>query len=318
MSIENYLLMSDGEWMSKNYNLGEIQQTYENFRIVCSEVNQYFKANNIKRKKVILSEQMKKNEKQLRQLSIQNELAKEDMKYDILNEKREKALFNKGVISESEYEESSRMRIKAEQGKVSNEANLTSAELNIMQKKQQIIELDMQYSDDVNGFYRQITQLRQQLLTTIEQWMYTYLIMSPIEGRVSFLKYWSDNQYVANGVTLASILPSAESAVIGRMEVATANFGKVKKDETVVVKLNGYPYMEFGYLLGKIKNISSVPDENNNYIVEVVFPNGLKTTYNKPVRMIQRMDGSGQIIVKDLRLIERFIQPVRELFFRSY
>ena len=102
------------------------------------------------------------------------------------------------------------------------------------------------------------------------------------------------------------------------MEVATANFGKVKKDETVVVKLNGYPYMEFGYLLGKIKNISSVPDENNNYIVEVVFPNGLKTTYNKPVRMIQRMDGSGQIIVKDLRLIERFIQPVRELFFRSY
>lgn len=67
---------------------------------------------------------------------------------------------------------------------------------------------------------------------------------------------------------------------------------------------------------GKIRNISSVPDDNNNYIVEIIFPNGMTTTYQKKLNMIQKMDGVAQIITEDMRLIERFIQPIRELFNR--
>lgn len=67
---------------------------------------------------------------------------------------------------------------------------------------------------------------------------------------------------------------------------------------------------------GKIRNISSVPDDNNNYIVEIIFPNGMTTTYQKKLNMIQKMDGVAQIITEDMRLIERFIQPIRELFTR--
>lgn len=318
MTSSNYLVMANGKWMNNNYQLGEIQQVYENFRLICSEVSQYVKANNIEKKKNILSAQVEKNKRYLNQLSSQSKLVKEDIKHDYQNESREKSLFDRGLISKHEYEEAVRARLKAEQGKVGGEANLTSAELSVMQKQQQIVELDMQYSDDMNGYYRQITQYRQHLLTAIEQWRYSYVIVSPIDGRVSFLKYWSENQHVSNGETLVSIIPLESSKIIGRMYVSTANFGKVKVGKSVIVKLNGYPYMEFGSLVGKITNISSVPDENNNYITEVDFPNGLKTTYNKPIRMIQRMDGQGQIVVKDMRLIERFIQPIRELFNRSY
>ena len=95
--------------------------------------------------------------------------------------------------------------------------------------------------------------------------------------------------------------------------VPSAGFGKVEKGQTVNVKLNGYPYMEFGMLKGFIKNISAVPDEKG-YVAEIDFTNGLFTTYNKKLNLIQQMDGQGEIITKDMRLIEQFLQPIRALF----
>ena len=102
--------------------------------------------------------------------------------------------------------------------------------------------------------------------------------------------------------------------VIGRTRIPTAGFGKVEKGQIVNVKLNGYPYMEFGVLKGVISNISGVPDANNCYIAEVTFPHGLTTTYKKDLALIQQMDGTAEIITKDMRLIERYWQPVRALF----
>ena len=50
------------------------------------------------------------------------------------------------------------------------------------------------------------------------------------------------------------------------------------------------------------------------YTVEVVFPERIITTYDKELPMIQQMDGTGEIITEDMRLIEQFIQPVVSLF----
>jgi hypothetical protein len=46
----------------------------------------------------------------------------------------------------------------------------------------------------------------------------------------------------------------------------------------------------------------------------VEFPAGLKSTYHKIIPFVQNMDGSAEIITKDMRLIEQFIRPIRSLF----
>ena len=99
--------------------------------------------------------------------------------------------------------------------------------------------------------------------------------------------------------------------MIGRMEVPSAGFGKVETGQTVNVKLNGFPYMEYGVLKGTIRSISSVPASVQTatgttiaYTVEVVFPEGMRT----------QMDGTGEIITEDMRLIEQVIHPIVSLF----
>lgn len=183
-----------------------------------------------------------------------------------------------------------------------------------MQMEQQIIELDIQRDNEVAEYERQLNQCRQQLITAIEQWKYRYIIESPVSGQLTFVKYWSENQSVANGDHIASIIPLGRTEVTGRMTVPSVCFGKVRAGQTVNVRLNGFPYMEYGMLRGIIRNISSVPDAGNGYIIDVTFPDGMITTYKKKIDLIQKMDGMAQIVTEDMKLIDRFVQPVRALF----
>jgi HlyD family secretion protein len=73
--------------------------------------------------------------------------------------------------------------------------------------------------------------------------------------------------------------------------------------------------MEFGMVRVQIKNISLVPVavENNQkaYMLEVEFPNSLVTNYGKTLVFSQEMTGSAEIITEDLRLLDKFLNPIR-------
>lgn len=301
-------------WLLKNYNLGDLQQVYETFRMICMDYRHYVITDNIGRKKTLLAAQIAKNKKYREQLAEKNRLAKEDTKYEYANERRTEKLYEKGLISKSDYEGAIRSRLQTEQNRRGSEATLTSTDLDIMQMEQQIIELDIQRDNEVAEYERQLNQCRQQLITAIEQWKYRYIIESPVSGQLTFVKYWSENQSVANGDHIASIIPLGRTEVTGRMIVPSVCFGKVRAGQTVNVRLNGFPYMEYGMLRGIIRNISSVPDAGNGYIIDVTFPDGMITTYKKKIDLIQKMDGMAQIVTEDMKLIDRFVQPVRVLF----
>ena len=70
--------------------------------------------------------------------------------------------------------------------------------------------------------------------------------------------------------------------------------------------------MEFGFIKGTVKSISLIPN-NENYIVEVEMPQDMKTNYDIPLKFSQEMKGSAEIITDDLRLIQRFLNPVKSL-----
>jgi HlyD family secretion protein len=73
--------------------------------------------------------------------------------------------------------------------------------------------------------------------------------------------------------------------------------------------------MEYGMIKVTIQNISLVPvqvdEETKAYILEVVFPKNFTTTYGKKLTFTQEMTGSAEIITEDLRLLDKFINPIR-------
>lgn len=78
--------------------------------------------------------------------------------------------------------------------------------------------------------------------------------------------------------------------------------------------------MEYGLLTGVVEYLSSVPKNSSNpqmspqYTAEVIFPQGMKTSYGKELKLIQKMNGEAEIITKERSLIMRLIDPIVTLF----
>ena len=311
--IENFDPADSNSWIEQNYSMGELQSPFSEFRTQYLNYQHYIKADNIGKKRRLLERQTEQYKTYLRQLTSQRGLIKRDYEYTLINFRRDSALYADRVISSLEYERSAQAKLQKESAMASYEASLTTTELTVMQMEQQLLELDLQYDNETTTYKNQINESRTRLLAQIRQWQQNYLLISPIVGRLSFAKFWSSNQHIQAGEKLATIIPADSSEVVGIMEVPSAGFGRVAVGQTVNVKLNGFPYFEYGLLKGVVNRISSVP-EKDGYIVEVTFPQGLQSTYKEQLQLIQRMDGTGDIITRDQRLIQRFIQPLRAFF----
>lgn len=311
------------EWLDKEYVLGDLQSTYAEFRRQCMEYRTYMDISLVAQKKRLLGEQIAKQKEYFGQLGRQERLMLEDMELERKNYERDSALYSQNVLSTYEMDAAASSYISKKSSMESFKASMISTELSIIQLEQQLVELSIQLQDETSAYERNLSQSRQSLLSQIEQWKKQYVIESPIDGIVTFTSYWSENQRVNAGDRIASVIPSRGLHIIGRMNIPMSGLGKVRAGQGVNVKLNVYPYMEFGMLKGKITKISAVPEtvidyttqsSVTAYIAEVAFPGGLTTTYGKELTLIQQMDGSAEIITEPRRLIQRFLDPIKALF----
>ena len=51
----------------------------------------------------------------------------------------------------------------------------------------------------------------------------------------------------------------------------------------------------------------------DHYMVEIVFPGALATNYGICLPVVQEMKAAAGIVIEELRLTERFFQPLRKL-----
>jgi len=308
-------------WLDGRFNLGELQEAFADYQSRCRDFRHYLAVDNIARKKQLLGKQIAKNREYYAMLERQRSLLLQDLDYERCTLERDSLLLTEAVISAADYEVTAQNYLSKQNAKAGFDASLTSTELQIIQSEQQFIELTLQQENETAEYERALAQSRQQLAAQIALWRQQYVLEAPAAGRVTLARYWSANQHVSVGDRLASILPIGATEVIGRLLISSASFGKVKVGQAVQVRLNGYPYMEFGVLRGQIRSISAVPEQIQTqngtaiaYTAEVVFPDGMTTSYKRELPMIQRMDGTAEIITEGMRLIEHFFHPVISLF----
>ena len=303
-------------FLSKEYKMGEMQNGFSEFRNYCVDYLHYIKAKDISLRIKLLQVQIEKYGIYLTQQKEQRGILSQDLELTRKDLKRDSLLLGFKAITPSDFDRSTQALLQKKSSLLGFDASITNAELNVLKMQQQLTELRMQHNNEIAQHTRLITESKWRLLAQIKQWKSQYVLTAPIDGKLTFTKYWSKNQNVIAGDVVSTVLPVDSVIVIGLMTIPSSGFGKVALGQVVNVKLNGYPYQEYGVLKGTIVRISSVPDENG-YIAEINFLNGLQSTYKEQLKFIQKMDGTGDIITKDMRLIERFIQPMKALFDRA-
>lgn len=77
------------------------------------------------------------------------------------------------------------------------------------------------------------------------------------------------------------VIPTETKSYLGKIKAPALNSGKIKIGQNVNIRLSNYPDREFGMLNGVIKTISLTPDKDNNLLIDVELPKGLKTSYKQ-------------------------------------
>ena len=292
--------------------LGELQSSYSSFLKSRNNFRHYLKQNLIPQKIELLKKQIAKQQEyyqtQLRQRSIQTK----DLILSVKAFDRDSLLFGKQATSESEYEKARQALLAKKSAFIGFEASLKNTESSILQMQVNTVELEMQYEKELAQFRLDLDESMQNLKNLVHQWEEKYIVSSPVNGKITYTSVWSENQEVKAGELIATIIPEGEMAIIAKAIVPTAGFGKVEVGQKVNIKLAGFPYMQFGMLKGRIRSVSLVPQEKG-YVAEIEMTEGMTSSYRENLKFIQQMDGTAEIITKDLRLIYRFINPLRAL-----
>ena len=189
--------------------------------------------------------------------------------------------------------------------------------MQIRQLKESLLDTHYQNTERMNDLRSRIKSLTLQLRTEIRHWELSYVLRSPIEGKISFTNYWSVHQNVSGGEEVFTVIPLSGFAIIGKAALPTARSGKVKTGQKVNIRLDNFPENEYGIIHGKVAAISLVPSHNNgntySYTVEISLPQNLETSYRKRLPYMPNMQGRADIITEDISLLERFFAPLRKI-----
>lgn len=297
----------------KSLALGSIQSVYAAFLSSLSDYQNYLSLNYYPQKIASQKKQLIAQKEYYNRIAKQAPVVKEQFGTSKSIFERDSILLSKNVISSNEYDISKGSFLQNKQSYLSFNASLKQSELQLMQGEENLLDLQQQATELERKYQLSLHNAAEALNAQIKAWESDYLLVSPIDGFVTQMGVWSKNQNVNAGETVFTVVPSRQDIPKGKALLPVQGAGKVKLGQRVNVRINNFPDQEFGYLIGKVESISSIPNAEGFYVLEIGFPNGMQTHYGKTLPITQQMLGSADIITDDLRLLERFFMPVKKL-----
>lgn len=298
----------------ENLRLGDIQPAYTNFVKALNDFSSFQTASFLEKKIINTNYQLSHHQdiylKYKSLVSIQKE------QFDIAGMifQRDSVLYRSSIISKSEFEKSQSALLQTKMSYENSRIAVDNIKISITQLEQTVLELEQQNDEQKKQLQISLQTAIENLQNSINSWFLNYVYIAPISGDVAFVSIWQKNQNVTIGEKVFFILPKNETKVVGKIKLPIQGAGKVNVGQKVIVKIDNYPYMEYGVLSGIVTSISLLPSENF-YFVEIEFPEGLVTSYKKEIEFSQNMIGSAEILTDDIRLIQRFVQPIKHILY---
>ncbi len=300
------------QFLDSGYVFGNMQTEYNELKKSCIDYHQWI--TDAYRKEQVQSLELKIRQydqliditKRQTRFSIQ-ELANTEEKY-----KSDQMLFKEGVLAKLQFfQEESAYR--QHQQEVENfRKSATQNQITLSDLEKQLLDIKHDQLETERNFREGIIMNIHAILNQIDNWQKSYLITAPVGGKLSYLEPLNKNQFVGANDFLFAVVPKND-AYLGIMDIPTKGFGKVKTGQAVQIKLDNYPYQEYGQVNGTVKRISQLANADT-YRAEIKLPKGLTTSYNKQLGFTPEMKGTAEIITEDLSVMDRIFYSFRKIF----
>jgi len=299
--------------LNQKYELGDMQASYLSFIRSADSYRQFTGLNYYPQRILAVEEQIIKQQQYYEKLLIQHDVVQQQYELALRQKERSFTLFTQKMIAEAEYESEVVRFLQSRYSLESSRIALDNVNMQIDQLRQSILDLKLQEIEKQGQLQTEMKTGLDNLLNAFNTWEMTYVLKTPVNGTVDISKYWNVNQNITAGETVFTIISEVSEQLVGRAALPIAGSGKVKTGQAVNVRFLNFPDTEYGIVCGVVSNISVVPS-GESYTLEVIFNNGLMTSYGKELPFYHEMHATAEIITEDLRLLERLLMPLKRVF----
>ncbi len=141
-------------------------------------------------------------------------------------------------------------------------------------------------------------------------------IHAPEDGIATAIKVKVNGQVVRRGEELMTIVPSKNGFFIEAC-VANRDFGFISLNQTAKIKLDAFPYQDYGIIQGKVVEIESQPqqdkDRDSYFKIRIEPSRDWVTVQKNRVALTNGMTAQVDLIIRSKTVLEMLFEPLTKL-----
>ncbi len=288
-----------------NLRLGELQNGYQAFYQSYLSYKAAIGDGIYLKRKMYIKQEIQSVQAQRTQLELQQELQKQEYALAEKEFDRYRQLAESKVISPSEFQQQQGILLAKQHPFQQTQSAMLSNEASLTAKAKELADLDNQINEEKSKFIQALNSL----ISQAEQWKAQYVLTAPTKGVVVFAGIIQRNQHIAANQEVLYINPESTD-FFGEVIIPQYNMGKIKIGQEVLVKLNSYPFEEYGVLRGEVDQMTRVPYRDSIFLSKISLKPAVSA---KPIQLATGMTGTAEIKTEDASLLRRILRNMRLL-----
>ena len=291
------------------FSLGELQSPYQDFQNQLLETKQILSSGYYEKKKNALQTDLSYLANLKNNSSQQEKLLEQDYELQKKEYTANEQLAKEKVIAPLELNQNKSKLIAKEQSLEQIHAQITNSDINTHNKEKEILDLQKQVLDEQQKFHSSLLDLKSQ----VEKWIQQYVLVSPEDGKLLYASSLQPNMLITSGQNLFYVQPE-ETGFYAELMVGQKGLGKIKTGQKVILKTDGYPSEEYGYLNGTVDYISAMPNRRDSFLIKVNLPKGLETNYKREIFFRNSLSAQAQVVTDNRKLFDRLLGQLKEVW----
>ncbi len=228
------------------------------------------------------------------------------------NSDQYRQLLARGAASELEYEAAQTEYLRYRRELESLRSRQLQNRLDKTRLDQAITTLRQERRETAAAFETRIREKARALYGRLSAWEEKHLLRAPFAGRVAFTGLEDAQEFARAGEALLTLVPTEQPKVVGQAQLPSSGLGKVQPGAEVQIRLDAYPYQEFGVLKGTVEKITLAPSRPAEhapyYRLSISLNQGMQTSAGRTLDFRQEMSGEARVITSSRSLLERLIR----------
>lgn len=297
--------------------LGEVSSAYNAFLLAYLQYERVLSSDIYSTMRQNLQQQILTDRAVIANLDNEIQLKRQILRTSADQLRKDSLLLVAKAISEQEYQQQHTAHLSLQQTLLNLQSNKLMKQSEVGRNQFEIQRILLEETETGEKAYSDYITRKNELSNAINLWKERYLQYSPTAGELEYLGFWRDNSFVQTGQELFSIIPDKNN-ILGEVIIPSFGAGKVKIGQSANVKINNYPYDEYGLMKGVVKSVSRITNklktpkgEVDAYLVIISFPESTVTNFGKTLPLDFESKGTAEIITKRKRLIERLFDNLK-------